>query len=276
MIFGSIVPSPRGILSAQQSLELANVYLENANRVPDNDIALVLCHDTELSLSQAKKSAKREEDKAVSKRVATAYIELGKVLNGRGHHIEAKASYKKAEKLGVNVNVHDQAQLAPYSDPKSAVSSAKDTLNSDVDPMVKKSLPLPSRHLQKRPRNIAVVSQLIFEENVRPPTIKLPEADERLVNTPQLACCLSLLRSSHSLDDTLEPIARNWIQAVENDLDEQERLKLLVTDVIRIFKNDEHKDAKAIAEVVCLSPALEKEAFRGLLIQFYAEITKSN
>ncbi|KAF9958452.1 hypothetical protein BGZ65_001441, partial [Modicella reniformis] len=104
---------------------------------------------------------------------------------------------------------------------------------------------------------------------------KLPDADERLANTPQLACCLSLLRSSHSLDDTLEPIARNWIQAVENDLDEQERLKLLAIDVIRIFKNDEHKDAKAISEIVCLSPALDKDAFRDLLIQFYADITKS-
>jgi hypothetical protein len=59
---------------------------------------------------------------------------------------------------------------------------------------------------------------------------------ERLSSTPLLACCLGLLKDSHDLDEILEPVARNWLQVVGNDEDEQERLKLLATDVIRTFK----------------------------------------
>jgi hypothetical protein len=48
VMFGSIVPSPRGSLLLQQALDLANIYLENAFNAKDSEIALVLCHDTEM------------------------------------------------------------------------------------------------------------------------------------------------------------------------------------------------------------------------------------
>ena len=92
--------SPRAYLSAHQALELANVYLENANNANDADISLVLCHDTEVSLSQAKKAVKRSENQAVVSGIAAAYIDLGKLLERRGHGTEAQVSFKKAEKLG--------------------------------------------------------------------------------------------------------------------------------------------------------------------------------
>jgi hypothetical protein len=104
---------------------------------------------------------------------------------------------------------------------------------------------------------------------------KLPEPDERLANTPQLACCLALLKDSRPLDSILEPAARKWLQVVENDEDEQDRLKILATDVIRTFKKEEIKDAKAVSEVVCLVPVLEKDAFRDLLMEFYNGIDHS-
>jgi len=100
MVFGGIVTSPRGNLSLQQSLELANVYLKNASKAQDPDIALVLCHDTEVSLSQVKKGVRHADDPFLREGIATAYIDLGRVLDSRGHHNEAQASYKKAEKLG--------------------------------------------------------------------------------------------------------------------------------------------------------------------------------
>jgi len=101
MVFSSIVSSPRGILSPQQALKLANVYLENAStcNTDDRDIALVLCHDTEMSLSQAKKSIRRPEDQYVNMEIATAYMDLGNLLESQGHLNEAKTSYKKAVKL---------------------------------------------------------------------------------------------------------------------------------------------------------------------------------
>jgi hypothetical protein len=51
----------------------------------------------------------------------------------------------------------------------------------------------------------------------------------------------------------LKSAAQKWLKAIENDTDEQERLSSMATDLIRIFKQDELKDAKAIAEVVCPS-----------------------
>ncbi|KAG0003471.1 hypothetical protein BGZ65_001666, partial [Modicella reniformis] len=243
-----IISSSRDTLSPHQSLKLAKIHLENVNRVADNDIALVLCRNTEVLL----RDAKRDEHEAMRDGVATAYISLGEILESRGYRTEAQASYKEAEKLG------------------NTEPSVEGTLNSAVDSMAEKPP-------HKRPRNVAVVPHHIFPDNIRPPTItsKLPEADERLENTSQLAYCLSIL-PYRLLDETLEPIARNWLQAVENDSDEQERLELLATDVIRVFKNDEHKDANAVCEVVCLSPALEKDAYRGLLAQFYDGIAQSD
>lgn len=97
---GGIVSSPRENLSPQQSLELAAVYLENASKATDPDITLVLCHDTEVSLSQAEKSINNIEDPLVREGIATTYIDMGKLLSNLGHQHEAQASYKRAEKLG--------------------------------------------------------------------------------------------------------------------------------------------------------------------------------
>jgi len=98
MACGGIVASPLGSLSPQQALDLANVYMENASNVNDHDIALVLCHDTEVSLSQARKAA--GENQVVVERITSAYINLGKLLERRGHVSGAQASYKEAETLG--------------------------------------------------------------------------------------------------------------------------------------------------------------------------------
>ncbi|KAF9965056.1 hypothetical protein BGZ65_000906, partial [Modicella reniformis] len=87
MKYRSIVPIPRNAFSLQQSLELTNAYLENAYKANDHDIALVLCHDAENALSQAKNASKKdrthpvdEKDQVLRDGIATAYIDLGKLL----------------------------------------------------------------------------------------------------------------------------------------------------------------------------------------------------
>jgi hypothetical protein len=117
----------------------------------------------------------------------------------------------------------------------------------------------------------------IFVKNVRPPAIdfKLPHTDERLISTPQLAHCLALLKIHSSADKHLEPTVLKWLQQTEKDTDEQERLLTLATEAIRAFKRDEIKDAKAVAEVVCLAPVLNKDAFQDLLREFYKAIDQS-
>jgi len=83
-----------------QALELANIYLDNARKTTDPYIALTLCHDTEVSLSQAARGSKRMKLPVVREGIATAYVQLGWLLKNRRLHDEAEAFYKKAEKLG--------------------------------------------------------------------------------------------------------------------------------------------------------------------------------
>ncbi|KAF9344605.1 hypothetical protein BGX34_005487, partial [Mortierella sp. NVP85] len=119
--------------------------------------------------------------------------------------------------------------------------------------------------------------QGIFAKNVRPPAISftLPEPDSRFYSTPQLAFCLGLLQADVELNDILDPAARSWLHATKNDPDEQERLESMAMEVIRAFKRDELKDAKVVAEVVCLAPALNKDEFHELLSEFYSGIEHS-
>jgi hypothetical protein len=100
MVFGHIVSSPRGNLSLHQVLHLANLFLGCAGRAQDRDVALVLCHETEVALSHAKKAAKHVEDKTMRQGIGHTYVGLGRVLESQEHHTEALAIYKKAEKMG--------------------------------------------------------------------------------------------------------------------------------------------------------------------------------
>jgi hypothetical protein len=107
MLSRSIVPAPKSALSLKQALELSNFYLESAYRTTDHDIALVLCHDAEVALSQAKSANKKVathpgdvEYQMLRDGVAAAYIDLGKLLESQGCQDVAQAICKKAEKWG--------------------------------------------------------------------------------------------------------------------------------------------------------------------------------
>ncbi|KAF9361318.1 hypothetical protein BGX34_007209 [Mortierella sp. NVP85] len=274
-MFGIVITSPRGNLSLQQSLDLANIYLEFASKAQDPDIALTLCHDTEVSLLYAKKAAKHVEDKTVRHGIATGYIRLGRTLAIRGLLSESQAIYKKAEKLGVNVQ--DIGGSAQSVDAKGIAPSVKSTVALIDDASSVKTQTTSLQRKSSKINDIAIIPDNIFTENMRPPTtvMKLPEPDERLVSTPQLAWCLGLLKESREIGDILESVARDWLQAVENDEDEHERLEILAKDVIRKFKEEAIKDGKAVAEVVCLAPVIEKELFKDLLGTFHDRVYQS-
>ena len=148
----------------------------------------------------------------------------------------------------------------PYRDSSNNVSSAIGTLNST-----------PSTLDAKLPKHI-------FADNIHPPATvsKLPGIDERLSDTTQLVCCLGLLQVCKSPDNILDPATLEWIQTIENDPLEQERLRIMVRDVLRVFKRDELKDTKAVAEVVHLAPVLEKDDFQYLLKELYSGIAQSD
>ncbi|KAG0221405.1 hypothetical protein BGX31_009919 [Mortierella sp. GBA43] len=278
MLSRSLVPAPKNALSLKQALELSNLYLENAYKTVDQDIVLVLCHEAEMALIQAKSANKRDplrsnnsEYQGLCDGVATAYIDLGKLLERQGYRDVSQAICKKAEKWGGTI--HDPGRLAQslhnmdtMQHPK-GMSITGDTRTIDA---------VDTRSLGHYGRTISIAST-IFPMNLRPPTIefKLPESDERLTSTPQLACCLSLIQATFTPDDILDSPTKTWLKIVEKDTDEQERLKSMAVEVLRVFKRDELKDAKAVAEVVYLGPILNKDPFQDLLREFYSGINNS-
>jgi hypothetical protein len=80
--------------------------LENAYNLDDHDIALVLCQHAEATLYQAKGGTKKSsattdpEEQAIREKIATAYYNLGELLENQGHPNVARAFFKKSEKWG--------------------------------------------------------------------------------------------------------------------------------------------------------------------------------
>ncbi|KAG0244123.1 hypothetical protein BGX31_009775 [Mortierella sp. GBA43] len=247
-MFKGFTSSSQSDLSPRQELELAKLNLKSARKASDPKLAFVLCNSAGDALSKIPRSIspKDTEDHPKHEEVATAYSELGELFNELGQSDKAQANYKKAEKWGT----------------KNTVTVGNPTLLSGE----------PGSE-----RDIDLIPQDIFAENMRPPGLSFrpPEPNGRLNDTPQLACCLSLLQASHSFEEIQEPLTRNWLQETQKDMDEQERLKRLATDVIREFSRDELKDSMAVSEVVYLAPVLEKDVFRSLLKQFYSGIERS-
>ncbi|KAG0243753.1 hypothetical protein BGX31_010222 [Mortierella sp. GBA43] len=273
MLSRSTVPTPKTALSLQQALELANGYLESAYKTEHQNVALVNGHDAEIALSQAKKINKAFPDhlkdvgyQSLCHGVASAYMDLGKLLEYLEYQEQAQTMYTKAEKWGGNAHTPGRLSQSP---PK-CIAQLLTTPGSSQATGSRTTF-------DNQHQKVATVPGHIFPNNVQPSAIAftLPEPDERIDNTLQLACCLSLLQASRSHDHTFEPDAQTWIRNIETDTEEKERLCAMPTEVIKVFKRTEIKDAKVVAEVVCLAPVLNKDEFRDLLRQLYTGIDQS-
>ncbi|KAF9349027.1 hypothetical protein BGX34_002103 [Mortierella sp. NVP85] len=272
-MFGRKTQSSQGPLSPQQTLELANIYLEKASKTTDPDIALILCRDTEFSLSEAKEAAKHVKNQTVIKGIASAYIELKKLREGLRHTYETQT-----EDLRRDIHASGQPTTSLRA---GSIAQAINTINYTLHPTASSSTVVLGEWTllnHQQDRNASPFPARIFAENVRPPAnqFQLPKADERLNNTSELVLCLGLLKNAHSSDYNMEPTAQKWLQAMKNDTCEQERLCTMAADVIKAFKKDGHKDIKAVAEVVRLAPVLDMDAFYGLLKEIHSRIDRSD
>ncbi|KAF9344557.1 hypothetical protein BGX34_005551, partial [Mortierella sp. NVP85] len=256
-MFDSAAPFSGGLSTPQQFLNLANLYLEQAFSTSDPGIALELCRNAKDSLSKAKKTVKNGHNQAVVEGIANAYIGLGKFLESCGHADGAKAIFKKAEKLGMVAQTLGGASHSAAGGSQYVGSAGSSQIHQ---------------------QQINTIPAHIFAENIGPPSTnehKLPEPDQRLDNTQQLVCCLGLLKAAQSPNFIFKPIAIEWLRTVQNDIDEKERLNGMALDIIRAFKMEKIKDTKTVAEVVCLAPILNKDAFHDLLREFYSGIEHS-
>ncbi|KAF9900665.1 Transducin (beta)-like 1 X-linked receptor 1 [Linnemannia zychae] len=116
-------------------------------------------------------------------------------------------------------------------------------------------------------RNRGTVMSIIFTKDCPTSIVQftLPRPDERLISTRQLAFCLALMRNTVLPLDSLNASTRAWLTATEKNQDEKDRLRTMAIDIIRTLVRDELKDTKAINEVVCLAPVLDRADFRALL-----------
>ncbi|KAF9090450.1 hypothetical protein BGX27_002258, partial [Mortierella sp. AM989] len=239
--------SSKSALLPQKELDLANLYLENASKIKDPEIALVLCDEVKAALSRTKDAAKKHrtspvsgEYQALCNDIAMTYFKHGEQLTNLGYGELAQVSYDKAKKWGLVEKVNQQGPSGT------------------------------------RNRDIASIPAKIFDQDMAPAVAKcaLPEPGARLVSTPQLVYCLSLLPSASPPTELLNETERAWSQAKKEDEDEKERLHTLATGLIKVFFNDELKAPATVAEVVCLAPVLDQEQFRELLKIFVDGISK--
>ncbi|KAF9178093.1 hypothetical protein BGZ51_008110, partial [Haplosporangium sp. Z 767] len=284
------VSSRRSPLPPQKELELANIYLEQGRTVSKkgkHEIALVLCEEAEASLSQMKKGVKAAEAVQdvtdLRHGIACAFVELSKLLDELKKQERAKESYKKAQEWGYSeVEELSISTLPPLEASVfvAAQPSLKATASTAVQPPLETLDFVATQPALCRSATIDVDMSVIgdfFVQDKNPPVIeyKLPEPDERLVNTNQLVYCLGLLKAPPSSEDLRQNSALSWVQATRNNEDEQERLNTLTTNLVRAFIRDELKGPTAIAEVACIAPFLNKDDFRCLLELFIGSIEKS-
>ncbi|KAG0006424.1 hypothetical protein BGZ80_005299, partial [Entomortierella chlamydospora] len=211
-------------LSPEEALELVNKRLELALKEDDTAKKSELVNSAKSRLKDAENIfiSKKIKDPALSEGIANAYHEHGRLLDALGHHDKAKKSHKKAEKWGyVDIVGRDTGSSHPLSKsdtvrrsllPTTAVSAApivsavmyQDSSKADDTQLNHQghtlhATPLKVNNSKLTPnKDVVQTPQKIFGHNITPPITKyaLPEPDQRIASTPQLAYCLSLLNPS--------------------------------------------------------------------------------
>ncbi|KAG0049623.1 ribonuclease T2-like [Gryganskiella cystojenkinii] len=226
-------------LSCSDALELVQILLKQAQECQKPSIKLALCDKVDAQLKQMKQFVKRPSLFATNSSNSTIGLsnKSNTGVDDQAPLREAIArAYLTHAQLMVDLRCPDQAQLS-----RSRADKWGD---------------IPS-----------LTSDWYF-----------PELDGRVANTPQLVSCLALLKEEPNAipDSALEPVPRAWRKKISQNPSERERLEVLATDLIRAFTQDEFKDRKVIAEVICLVPVLEVDDSRFLLGQFLDNIKNSS
>ncbi|KAF9967757.1 hypothetical protein BGZ70_008309, partial [Mortierella alpina] len=200
-MFDSLFQSWRSHLSPQQAIKLAQFYLASAETADEPVIAMALCEQAETNLDRIKRpkslgALEDEEYKIFREDVAAAYSKHAKFMADWKYAEKALASRTKSEKWG-GVAFKEEAPLAS----KLAV------------------------------REHAPLLEGIFEDNVARPTTVLgglPEVNQPLINTTQLAYCLAAVDAiATTAEADLPDATRVWALAVKKDHDEEKRLREL-------------------------------------------------
>ncbi|KAG0231962.1 hypothetical protein BGX31_005319 [Mortierella sp. GBA43] len=239
--------SVQGSLSPQNALKLAKNQLENARKTTDPDLAAILYNESRAALSRMNQptleaflSSDCSQDPSLREEITFVLANLDEML----------ASLKQSS---ATQEVH--AETGDSSSVHSTTTESMTFQNAVAT-------------------DGAAALQHIFAENKRPPAIefKLLGCGERLSGTPQLAYYLGLLQAWRSSpDDILDPSSRNWLQAVDKNEDEINRITALGMDVITTFIHEGVSDVKLTTEVLRLASVVDKNLYRHLFGQLSNE-----
>ncbi|KAI1290652.1 hypothetical protein EDD11_009126, partial [Mortierella claussenii] len=265
----------RSTLLAEEALPTANTSLDIARKAQSRERAIKFCNDADTALRRIDTSAVTT-DQTQLEQIIIAFREHGRVLEKWKLNDKAQRSYNKAKKL--------EAQVIPVALDSSTPVSAQSTVsvkstavsNEDDTPVSPSALstcqPEPPTSVSNATSTQSqdILPASMFAKDYYPHAFhgKLPEPDERLSSTRQLAYCLGLLQASAMPEDDLDTPTRTWLHATNANNIGRERLKTMATDLLREFMRDEFRDANATAEVVCVAPVLDKDRFRDLLKLF--------
>ncbi|KAK3810597.1 MAG: hypothetical protein JOS17DRAFT_807433 [Linnemannia elongata] len=194
-------------------------------------------------------------------------------------------SKSKSEEVDATATIQGVSAQNPAQFVRPPTTSSASDFHSLADhpvtitPLVDRPLPAPVE--TKR-------TSSIFLENLPAPVMKteLPAVQDRIEVTQQLAYCSALLLRASSpplttaaqLDkqacDPIMTLQKNpnldekdleWLVEIDKNPLMKERINWLGTRMVDEFAKDVLKDSTEIAEIVLLSPVLDKETYRSLL-----------
>ncbi|CAO3565078.1 unnamed protein product [Mortierella alpina] len=241
-MFDSYVWSPHPP-SLRDIVEVADLFLKFAKTTDNPNAQHYVCGTVSTILSAMKHGVRKTldptsstENRVLCQNVASVFTEHGQLWDRLNNVDKAKASYKKAQKWSTSTLTSGQQK--PVGNHKVA-------------------------------RRAASLPQEIFrlDVSVRLAKPKLPAPDARIVSTPQLVYCLTLLSTVESSSQalTLDDVGRSWLQKMTEDADEPKRLRSLVGKLITEFMHDDVKEPDVIVEIVSLAPVLTQTNYRKLL-----------
>ncbi|KAG0015270.1 hypothetical protein BGZ80_009949 [Entomortierella chlamydospora] len=271
-MFRNPFSSPSSGLALDDILELANAQLGSARNANVPAKALLLCNNAKAMIKDAENIAgkKKTKSQAVNSDIANAYQEHGKLLEGLGQYSEAQKSYSKAQKWGY---IHASGQQGHSSQPTNIDGpiAAPSTI-AHRGPVKDMTSAAVKDQISVTSKDTTQVRRAIYIREVASPVAKfeLPEPNGRFTSTSQLAYCLSLMRASLTAKEGLVKAECDWLNP-----DEQERLQMMATDIIRAFVRDELKGLDVVAETVSLAAVLDQDNSRKLLGVFVNGIEQS-
>ncbi|KAI8353504.1 hypothetical protein B0O80DRAFT_487615, partial [Mortierella sp. GBAus27b] len=233
--------SVQSSLSPRNALKLAKYHLDNARKTTDPDLVAMLYKDSRAALSQMDQptldtllSSDCSQDPSLREEIAFVLAEL-------------------------------DGMLASLRQPDMAQQTHAEARNPSTEPT-----PSQNAITHEGP----VVLRDVFGENKRSPAIefKPPGCGERLSSTSQLAYYLGILQTWRLLPGNIsDPSLCNWLQNINKNEDEIDRIMALAVDVITAFLHEGFHDIKLTTEALRLASVVDKNLYRHLLAQLASE-----